>query len=83
MKESNFDVEAIGVSPVKKVSFRDKISYGRNKLKHIKVDIEGKVGQAIDISAEELQPETRVEKLKCNDLYKLVGLIKEKRLVLP
>ena len=79
-KESSFDVEAIGVSPIKKVSFRDKISYGRNKLKHIKVDIEGKVAQAIDISAEELQPETRVE--KCNDLNKLVGLIKEKRLVL-
>ena len=45
--------------------------------------MEGKVAQAIDISAEELQPETWVEKLKCNDLYKLVGLIKEKCLVLP
>ena len=69
-KESSFDAEAIGVSPIKKVSFRDKISYGRNKLKHIdKVDIEEKVAHALDISAEELQPETRVESLKCNDLY--------------
>ena len=34
------------------------------------------------ISAEELQPETWVESSKCNDLYKLVGLIKEKLLVL-
>ena len=80
-KESSFDAEAIGVSPIKKVSFRDKISYGRNKLKHIKVDIEEKVAQALDISAEELQPETQVESSKCNDLYKLVGLIKEKLLV--
>ena len=79
-KESSFDAEAIGVSPIKKVSFRDKISYGRNKLKHIKVDIEEKVAQALDISVE-LQPENRVESSKCNDLYKLVGLIKEKRLV--
>ena len=39
-KESSFDAEAIGVSPIKKISFRDKISY------------------ALDISAEELQPET-------------------------
>ena len=67
-KESSFDAEAIGVSPIKKVSFRDKISYGRNKLKHIKVDIEEKVAQALDILAEELQLETRVESLKCNDL---------------
>ena len=56
MKESSFDAEAISMSPVKKVSFRDKISYGRNKLKCIKVDIEVKVAQALDISAEELQP---------------------------
>ena len=68
IKESSFDAEAIGVSPIKKVSFRDKISYGRNKLKHIKVDIEEKVAQALDILAEELQLETRVESLKCNDL---------------
>ena len=34
-KESSFDAEAIGVSPIKKVSFRDEISYGRNKLKRI------------------------------------------------
>ena len=79
-KESSFDAEAIGVSPIKKVSFRDKISYGRNKLKRIKVDIEEKVAQALDISVE-LQPENRVESSKCNDLYKLVGLIKEKLLV--
>ena len=68
-KESSFDAEAIGVSPIKKISFRDKISYGRNKLKRIKVNIEEKVAQALDISAEELQPETQVESSKCNDLY--------------
>ena len=67
-KESSFDAEAIGVSPIKKVSFRDKISYGRKKLKYIKVDIEGKAAQALDILAEELQPERQVESLKCNDL---------------
>ena len=70
------------MSPIKKVSFRDKISYGRNKLKHIKVDIEEKVAQALDISAEEFQHETRLKSSKCNDLYKLVRLIKEKLLVL-
>ena len=37
-------------------------------MKRIKVDIEEKVVQALDILAEELQPETRVESLKCNDL---------------
>ena len=81
MRESSFDAEAIGVSPAKKVSFRDKISFGRNKLKHIKVDIEEKVTQPLDNSAEELQPETWVESSNYNDLYKLVGLIKEKLLV--
>ena len=81
LETKEFDAEAIGVSPIKKVSFRDKISYGRNKLKRIKVDIEEKVAQALDISAEELQPETQLESSKCNDLYQLVGLIKEKLLV--
>ena len=80
-KESSFDAEAISVSPIKKVSFRDKISFGRNKLKCIRVDTEVKVAQALDISPEELQPETQVESSQCNDLYKLVGLIKEKLLV--
>ena len=80
MKESSFDAEAVRVSPIKKVYFRDKISYCRKKLKRIKVDIEENVAQALDISVE-LQPETRVESSKCNDLYKLVGLIKEKLLV--
>ena len=47
-KKSSFHAEAIGVSPTKKVSFRDKISYGRNKLKRIKVDIEEKVAHALD-----------------------------------
>ena len=78
-KESSFDAEAIGVTPIKKVSSMDKISYARNKLKRIKVDIEEKVAQALDISAEELQPKTRVDCSKCNDLDKLVVLIKEKR----
>ena len=69
MKKSSFDGEAIGVSTIKKVSFRDKLSYGRNKLKRLKVDTEEKFAQALDISAEELQPETHVESSKCNDLY--------------
>ena len=64
-----------------KISFRDKIPADRNKLKHIKVDIEERVAHVLDISPEELQNETQVESSKCNDLYKLVGLIKEKRLV--
>ena len=58
IKEPSFNAEAIGVSPIKKVSFREKISYGRNTLKRIKVDIEEKPAQALDILAEELQPET-------------------------
>ena len=47
-KKSSFDAEAIGLSPIEKVSFRDKISYGRNKLKRIKVDIEEKVAHTLD-----------------------------------
>ena len=60
----------------------DKISYARNKLKCMKVDIEEKVAQALDISAEELHPKTQVVCSKYNDLDKLVVLIKEKLLVL-
>ena len=60
----------------------DKISYARNKLKCMKVDIEEKVAQALDISAEELHPKTQVDCSKYNDLDKLVVLIKEQLLVL-
>ena len=67
---------------LKKVSSMDKISYARNKLKCMKVDIEEKVAQALDISAEELHPKTQVDCSKYNDLDKLVVLIKEKLLVL-
>ena len=70
------------MSPIKKVSSMDKISYARNKLKCMKVDIEEKVAQALDISAEELHPKTQVDCSKYNDLDKLVVLIKEKLLVL-
>ena len=35
-----------------------KFIWCRNKLKRIKVNIEEKVAQALNISAEELQPET-------------------------
>ena len=47
-------------------------------MNSIKVDIEEKVSQVLDISAEELQPETRVDCSKCNYLNKLIVLIKEK-----
>ena len=70
------------MSPIKKVSSMDKISYARNKLKCMKVDIEEKVAQALDISAEELHPKTQVDCSKYNDLDKLVVLIKEQLLVL-
>ena len=70
------------MSPIKKVSSMDKISYARNKLKCMKVDIEEMVAQALDISAEELHPKTQVDCSKYNDLDKLVVLIKEKLLVL-
>ena len=79
--ESSFNAETIGISLIKKVSSRDKIEYGRNKLKRIKVDIDEKVAEALDISAEELQPETRVDCSKCNDVDKSVVLIKEKLFV--
>ena len=59
-KESSFDAEAIGVSPIKKVSFRDKISYGRNKLKCNKVDIEEKVAQAFQLKNCNLKLEQKV-----------------------
>ena len=48
----------------------------------MKVDIEEKVAQALDISAEELHPKTQVDCSKYNDLDKLVVLTKEKLLVL-
>ena len=50
-------------------------------MKCIKVDTVKKVAQPLDISAEELQPETRVDCLKWNDLDKLVVLMREILLV--
>ena len=46
--------------------------------KCIKVDIEEKVTQALDTTAEKLQPETWVDCSKCNDIAKLIVLIKDK-----
>ena len=47
-------------------------------MKLIKVNIEEKVVKPLDISAEELQPKTQVDCLKCKDFDKLVLTIKDK-----
>lgn len=45
-------LKLFGISTIKNISSRDKVSYGRSKLKHIKVDIDKKVAQTLCISAE-------------------------------
>ena len=68
----------VHLSQTQKVSPRHIGSYGQNKMKLIKVNIEENVVKPVDSSAEELRPKTQVDCLKCKDFDKLVVTIKEK-----
>ena len=81
--ELNYEAKDIGISPIKIVSSRDKLSYGKNKLKRMKSEMQERLAHAFDIPEQELKIDDENNNYsKCNDLDRLVDLIQEKTAVL-
>ena len=61
------------------VSSRDKLSYGKNKLKRMKSEMQERLAHALDIPQQELKTDDENDNYsKSNDLDRLVDLIQAK-----
>ena len=77
--ELNSEAKAIGIYPIKTVSSRDKLSYGKNKLKKMKSKMQERMAHALDIPEQELKTDDENDSCsKCDDLDRLVDLIQAK-----
>jgi len=68
----------LGISPMKRVSDRDKLTYGKRKIKKIQAAAKNKVLTALELSSSDLSSDDGGKCDKCSDLDRLVQLIKEK-----
>ena len=77
--ELNSEAKAIGIYPIKTVSSRDKLSYGKNKPKKMKSKMQERMAHALDIPEQELKTDDENDSCsKCDDLDRLVDLIQAK-----
>ena len=74
----NSSAEALGFSPIKPVGKRDAVSYAQNKIKPMKVGLNEKLANVIEISNEELNESSLNDCTSCKGLERLIVLIKEK-----
>ena len=74
----NQSVLALGCSPLKSVSERDKVGYAKRKIKRMHEATKAKMAGALALSAEPLESPVKSECAKCSDLSELVMLLKEK-----
>ena len=77
--ELNSEARAIGIYPIKTVSSRDKLSYGKNKPKKMKSKMQERMAHALDIPEQELKTDDENDNCSiCDDLDRLVDLIQAK-----
>ena len=84
MDALNQTVNALDCTPVKAVRPRDKIPYGKRKLKQIRSAAQAKCAAALELSPDTLEStETETECSNCRDLDRFVVLLKEKLRISP
>ncbi|XP_065679132.1 uncharacterized protein LOC136093883 [Hydra vulgaris] len=66
------------ISPQKKISKHDKLEYGKQKVKKLETSMTNLVASALDIDPKEIISEKKQKCINCNDLDKLLDVIKEK-----
>jgi len=76
--ELNESMSAIGGTPLKTVSERDKVGYAKGKIRRMHVAMKSKLAEALTIPTESLDSSTEPECAGCSDLNELVSLLKEK-----
>ena len=74
----NESASLLEISPLKNVSKRDKLEYGKQKVKKLETSMTNLVSSALDIDPKEKIPEKKQKCINCNDLDKLLDAIKEK-----
>ena len=80
----NTSVEILGCSPIKSVSARDKVGYGKRKLQEICNAVTEILGTVLSVEGNEIVCQERKNKQCCQkseDLDRLMGLIKDKLVV--
>lgn len=68
----------LGLSPIKPVSQRDKLGYGKRKIQDIQTAAKQKVAKLLDVPTSELSPTKAEPCKKCEDLDRLICLLKDK-----
>ena len=68
----------LGISPLKSVGKRDRLGYGKHKVKKFKESFTYLVATACDLDKEDISSDVDNECTKCIDLDRLVEAMKEK-----
>ena len=74
----NESVSLLGISPLKSVGKRDRLGYGKQKVKKFIESFTCLVATACDLDKEEISSDVDNECTKCIDLDRLVEAMKEK-----
>ena len=77
----NKSASLLEISPLKNVSKRDKLEYGKQKVKKLETSMTNLVASALDIDPKEIISEKKQKCINCNDLDKLLDAIKEKETI--
>ena len=74
----NESASLLGISPIKSVGKRDRIGYGKQKVKRLKESITDLVATACDFNKEEILSENDPTCQKCTDMDRLINVMREK-----
>ena len=74
----NKSASLLGISPLKSVGKRDRLGYGKQKVKKFKESLTGLVTSACDLEKEDISSDVDNECTKCIELDRLVEAMKEK-----
>ena len=68
----------LGVSPTKNVGKRDRIGYGKQKVKHFKDSITNFIAAACDFNKEKILSDNDLICQKCTDMDRLINALRVK-----
>ena len=82
-EQLNKSIESLGCSPVKYISKKDRVSYGKGKLSQVATATQQQIADILEISLEQILTEASTEKTNIccknkDDMDSLMLAIKEK-----
>ena len=73
----NESASLLGISPIKSIGKRDRIGYGKQKVKRFKESITDLVATAYDFNKEEILSDNEPKCQKCTDMDRLINAMRE------